>query len=443
MPVLPPPILTVSELNRLAKVALEQRLPLLWVSGEISNMTRAPSGHCYFSLKDAAAQVRCVMFRGRAQLLPWKLENGQQVEAQALPTLYEARGDFQLNVETLRRAGLGKLYEAFVRLRDRLAAAGLFAEDAKRPLPRFPRCIGIVSSPKAAALRDILVALRRRAAHVPVVLYPTAVQGEGAAAQIAAAIGTAGARRECDVLIVARGGGSIEDLWAFNEEPVALALRACPVPVVTGVGHETDLTIADMAADLRAATPTAAAEMASAGWHAAAEEVAGLAAGLRAAMRQALERRSQALDILAHRLVHPARQIERMGTRLAHLGTRLEAAVGRRLQRNRARLADMELRLARSRPDGAAARARLHRTGQSLQQAMTALVARRRLQLETLGATLAALSPHATLGRGYSIVQDAAGRIVRDGSNLREGEPLTLRHAKGHSEVVVIKGFPD
>ena len=440
---MPSPILTVSELNRLAKVALEQRLPLLWVSGEISNLTRAPSGHCYFSLKDASAQVRCVMFRGRAQLLPWRLENGQQVEAQALPTLYEARGDFQLNVESLRRAGLGKLYEAFVRLRDRLAAAGLFSEDVKRPLPRFPRCIGIVSSPKAAALRDILVALRRRAGHVPVILYPTAVQGEGAAAQIAAAIGTAGARGECDVLIVARGGGSIEDLWAFNEEPVALALRACPVPVVTGVGHETDLTIADMAADLRAATPTAAAEMASAGWHAAAEEIAGLAAGLRTAMRQALERRSQALDILAHRLVHPAHQIERMGIRLAHLGTRLEAAAGRRLQRSRAQLAALELRLARSRPDGAAARTRLNRNDQRLQQAMAALVARRRLQLETLGATLAALSPHATLDRGYSIVQDAAGRIVRNGGDLRKGAPLTLRHAKGHSEVVVTQGFPD
>jgi len=332
---LPPPIFTVSELNRLARTAIEQRLPLLWVSGEVSNLTRAPSGHYYFSLKDAAAQVRCVMFRGKAQLLPWRVENGQQVEAQALASLYEARGDFQLNVESLRRAGLGKLYEAFVQLRDRLATEGLFDDAKKRPLPRFPRCIGVVTSPKAAALKDVLAALARRAPQIPVIIYPTLVQGEGAAAQIASAIANAGARAECDVLLVGRGGGSLEDLWAFNDEAVARAIRNCPIPVVAGIGHETDTSIADLAADLRAATPTAAAEFASAGWHAAAAEMAQLGAALAQTTHQTIERLGQTVDLLAHRLVHPAEQLARSRRQLEHLATRLTAAMERTAHRRR------------------------------------------------------------------------------------------------------------
>ena len=440
---MPTPILTVSELNRLARTAIEQRLPLLWVSGEISNLTRAPSGHVYFSLKDSAAQVRCVMFRGRAQLLPWRVENGQQVEAQALATLYEPRGDFQLNVESLRRAGRGQLYEAFLQLRDRLAAAGLFDEAAKRPLPRFPRCVGVVTSPKAAALRDILAALARRAPHVPVVIYPTLVQGDGAAAQITAAIDAAAARAECDVLLVARGGGSIEDLWAFNDEAVARAIRACTIPVVTGIGHETDVSIADMAADRRAATPTAAAEFASAGWHAAAEEIAALDAALKSAMRAAIDRRMQAVDLCAHRLVHPAAQLARTRQRLSHLATRLLAAMGRKLHRRQTELATARLRLARLRPTTEPARTRLLRADQGLRQAALALVAARRAHIERLGASLAALSPAATLERGYSIVRDAQDRVVRDSSTLSEGEALSLRFAKGRADAVVIAAVPD
>lgn len=416
-----PAILTVSELNRLARTAIEQRLPLLWVSGEVSNLTRAPSGHVYFSLKDAAAQVRCVMFRSRAQLLPWRLENGQQVEANALPTLYEARGEFQLGVETLRRAGLGKLYEAFVRLRDRLAAEGLFADDIKRPLPRFPRTIGIVTSPRAAALHDVLTALDRRAPHVGAIVYPTLVQGEDAPAQIVAALAAAGARDECDVLLLVRGGGSLEDLVAFNDEAVARALRACPIPVVVGVGHETDTTIADLAADLRAPTPTAAAEFVTAGWHVAAEETAALDLALKNAMRRRLERRMQAVDLLARRLVHPAEACARTAQRLAHLATRLEATAHRRLNREQGRLAELRLRLASSRPRIETGRARLER----------------------LAASLAALNPEATLARGYSIVRDAAGAIVRDGAALAEGDRVSLRFATGGAETVVIRTVPD
>jgi len=440
---LAPSILTVSELNRLARSAIEQRLPLLWVTGEVSNLTRAPSGHIYFSLKDNTAQVRCVMFRSRAQTLPWRIENGQQVEAQVLASLYEPRGEFQLNVETLRRAGLGKLFEAFVQLREKLSAQGLFDASGKRALPRFPRCIGIVTSPKAAALHDVLVALARRAPHVPVILYPTLVQGEGAAAQIAAAVAAAGQRAECDVLLVGRGGGSLEDLWAFNDEALALAIRACPIPIVAGIGHETDVTIADMAADVRAATPTAAAELASAGWHAAAEGVAALGLALRQTMRQRLERRMQATDLLAHRLVHPAERVARARQRLSLLAAKLTANADGASHRRAAALAAMQLRFSRLRPTTDTSRNRLSHADRALRQAMTTQITSRRSHLETLRTALAALSPEATLNRGYSIVRRADGGVVRDGATLSEGETLGLRFAKGGGKAVVIKAVPD
>lgn len=435
--------LSVSELNRLARSAIEQRLPLLWVAGEVSNLVRAASGHVYFSLKDASAQVRCVMFRSRAQSLPWRLENGQQVEAHALATLFEPRGDFQLNVEALRRAGRGRLYEAFLQLRDRLAAEGLFDAAVKRPLPRLPRCIGIVTSPQAAALRDILAVLRRRAPHVPAIVYPTLVQGEAAGAQIAAAIAAAGQRRECDVLLVARGGGSFEDLWPFSDEAVARAIRDCPIPVIAGIGHETDVSIADMAADLRAATPTAAAEFATAGWQAAAADLAALADRLAATLWRGIELRQQALDLLARRLVHPAARIARSRERLQHLAARLAAAMARETHRRQAVVAALGLRLARRRPDAGAARLRLAHAAQRLQAAGTALLAARRARLDRLGATLAALSPQATLERGYSIVRGTDGAIVRDAAALRAGEALDLRFGHGGAAAVVTRIVPD
>lgn len=393
-------ILTVTELNRLARSALEQRFPLLWVTGEISNLTRAASGHIYFTLKDENAQVRCAMFRARAQTLPWQVENGQQVEARALVTLYEARGDYQLNVEALRRAGLGRLYEAFLQLREKLSREGLFDETRKREPPRFPRAVGIVTSPQAAALRDVLAAFARRAPHVPLIVYPTPVQGADAAGQIAAALSAAGTRGECDLLLLVRGGGSLEDLWSFNEEAVARGIAASPIPVVAGVGHETDVTIADLAADRRAATPTAAAELASAGWFAAAQETAGIGLALRAAMRSKLERRMQALDLLARRLVHPAQRLAGTRRRLDHLATRLSAAGERRLQRQSGRI-------------------------------------------ERLAAAIAALNPQAVLARGYAIVRDAQGRVVRDSRQIAVAETLSLRFAKGGGEAVVSRTLLD
>jgi len=261
----PSEILTVSALTRSVRDLLEHCYPLLWVAGEISNFTVAKSGHAYFVLKDEHAQVRCVMFRHRQQNLEWTPRDGMQIEAQVLVSLYEPRGDFQLNVETMRRAGLGALFEAFLKLRDKLEKEGLFKTETKRSLPSLPRAIGVITSREAAALRDVLTTLDRRNPSIEVVVFPVQVQGEGAAEKIAAALEVAGRRGECDVVLLVRGGGSIEDLWAFNEEIVARAIRACPIPVVTGIGHETDFTIADFVADRRAPTPTAAAELVSPG----------------------------------------------------------------------------------------------------------------------------------------------------------------------------------
>ncbi|MHB1358026.1 MAG: exodeoxyribonuclease VII large subunit [Rhodocyclaceae bacterium] len=434
-------ILTVTELNRQARLLLEQRFPLLWVGGEISNLTRAASGHVYFSLKDAQAQVRCVMFRSRAQILPWQLENGQQVEAQALVTLYEARGDFQLNVEGMRRAaiGMGRLYELFVRLREKLSGEGLFDAARKRALPRFPRRIGIVTSPRAAALQDVVATLRRRAPHVELIVYPTLVQGTAAPAAIVTALRTAALRNECDVLLIVRGGGSIEDLWAFNDEAVARAIASCcavsPAPTIAGIGHETDLTIADYVADRRAATPTAAAELASAGWFAATHELAGLARNLRHALQQQIEARMQAVDRLALRLIHPAQRLAASRQRLELLGRRMHAAG--RLTTQRAALADLQLRLARARPALQPAHQRLDRLAHRLRQAMINLATRQRDRLTRCDGALAALSPAATLQRGYSITQDAAGRIVRDAAQLAAGDTLSLQFAVGGATVVV------
>jgi exodeoxyribonuclease VII large subunit len=416
-----PEILSVTELNRYARSVLEREFPLLWIAGEVSNLTRAPSGHWYFTLKDTDAQVRCAMFRSRAQSVPWRLENGQQVEARALVTLYEARGEFQLNVESLRRAGLGRLYEAFLRLKERLAGEGLFTEERKRTLPRFPRRIGIVTSPRAAALRDVAVTLARRAPNLSCVVYPTLVQGTEAADQIAEAIRLAGERAECDLLLVVRGGGSLEDLWSFNEEIVARAIAASPIPVIAGIGHETDVTIADLAADRRAATPTAAAEIASAGWFEAAGEVASLAGAMQTAMRRSIQQRMQRIDLLARQLVHPAERLARSRQGLAHLASRLASAGERLAGKRRQRLADLRLRLSRAQP-------RLER---------------QRTRLERLAASLAALNPQAALARGYALVRTPDGQLVRSHVQLADAMTLHLRFAEGGANALVTEIIPD
>ena len=432
-------ILSVSALNHMARQALENRFPLLWVSGEISNLRRPASGHLYFALKDESAQVDCVMFRGRAQLVPFRLQDGLRVEARALVTLYEARGGFQLNVEALRHAGIGALFEAFARLRERLEKEGLFAPERRQPLPRHPRRIGIVTSPQAAALRDILAALARRAPHLPLILYPTLVQGEGAAANIAEAIGRAAARAECDVLIVARGGGSIEDLWAFNEEAVARAIDACPIPVIAGIGHETDTTIADLAADCRAATPTAAAELASAGWFEAQAELSRLAEALGRQARRRLQEYMQRIDLLARRLVHPGERLGRLRAETAHLATRLAAGLRRRLGAASADLQRLESRLTRCRPEVRHARRDVSDLAARLGASIEGSLAQRQTLLSSLAASLEHLSPLAVLGRGYSLVRKADGSIVRDARQLSVAEAVQLTFGSGAAEAQVTR----
>ncbi|MEN9478644.1 MAG: hypothetical protein RLZZ298_39 [Pseudomonadota bacterium] len=391
----PPPVLSITVLNRMVRECLENSFPLAWVAGEISNLTYAASGHIYFSLKDASAQVRCVMWRNRAQLLGWRLENGQKIEARTLVSFYEPRGEFQLNIEAIRRAGQGDLFEKFLRLKAKLEAEGLFDPATRRPLPTHPRALAIVTSPQAAALQDVLKTLQRRAPHLPIEIYPTPVQGEGAGEKIAAAINLAG-QSGCDAIILCRGGGSIEDLWAFNDEAVARAIRASKIPVVSGVGHETDFTIADFAADLRAPTPTAAAELLSPDRETLLARLSQLNRQMRQQTNRSLAERGQQLDWLASRLTHPAQRLQQQRESLRHQGFRLNNA----------------LRWQISVP---------------------------KMKLNGLSASLSQLDPLAVLSRGYAIAIGPDGKAVRDASTLTIGSELRLSFARGSALSTVNK----
>jgi exodeoxyribonuclease VII large subunit len=389
------PVLSVSELNQCVRRLLEGQLPLTWVAGEISSLTRAASGHLYFILKDANAQVRCAIWRNKAQLLGFRPENGQNVEARVLATLYEARGDYQLNVETLRLSGQGRLFERFLELKARLEREGLFQPELKRPIPAFPRHLALVTSPGAAALRDVLATLARRAPHVALTLFPTPVQGEGAGFQIAQALAAA-SNSACDAILLCRGGGSMEDLWAFNEEAVARAIRASSLPVICGVGHETDFTIADFAADLRAPTPTSAAEQVCPDRRTLLTRLDHLRQCLNHHQENRLRQWEQHLDNLAIRLPSPVRQLALRRDCLTELAERLRRVWGHQQQNWQGRL------------EGAA---------QGLRQ----------------------LNPHAVLARGYALVFNAAGHIVRDAGELRPDEVLQAQFAQGRTTVQVTR----
>lgn len=410
-----PPVVSVSELNRRVRAVLENQFEVLWVAGELSNVKKAPSGHWYFCLKDPTAQIECAMFRTRAQFLDFRPENGQQVEVRARVTLYEPRGNFQLVVEEIRKAGLGALFEAFEKLKAKLQAEGLFEAGRKRALPAFPRAIGIVTSPAAAALRDILATLARRAPMVPVILYPAQVQGETAGGQIARAIAIANARAEVEVLIVARGGGSLEDLWAFNEEIVARAIAASALPIVSGVGHETDFSIADFVADLRAPTPTAAAAAASPDRLAHCEAVAAIRRRLSRGVRRSLEMGAQRLDGVARRLLTPAERLAREREHVVRLARRLRRAL----------------------PDIAAEKRGAARLAGNLAAALARSLRERKRRLEGLGGSLAHLDPTQVLGRGYSIVRGADGHVRSTSAGLERGTALDITFSQGGAAVEV------
>jgi exodeoxyribonuclease VII large subunit len=427
--------LTVSALNRAVAGLLERSFALVKVRGEVANLTRAASGHWYFVLKDDQAQVRCVMFRGRNQLLNWVPRDGDEVEVSAVVSLYEARGEFQLGVESMQRAGQGRLFEEFLRLKAKLAAEGLFDSDAKRPLPGVPRSIGVVTSLQAAALRDVLTCLARRAPYASVVVYPVPVQGAGAGERIAVMLATVSERAEVDAVLLVRGGGSIEDLWAFNEEVVARAIRASKLPVVVGVGHESDITIADFAADLRAPTPTAAAELVAPARDALLGEATGRLRQLRRGLTHALQRASQRLDYAQRALATPRAPLASLDARAGALYARLHGAVlqllaGRRLVLGRQREVLLRVRLTSGRGTPGESFARL-----------SAQIARHRhtaaSRLAVLEGRLEALDPLAVLKRGYAVALASDGKVVTDAARLAVGESLSLRFARGEADVRV------
>ena len=427
----------VSEFVRQVRRHLESGIPLGWIRGEISGLTRAGSGHIYFSLKDADAQMRCAMWRNKAQLLPFQLAEGMQVEVRAQITVYEQRGEMQLSVEQIRRAGQGNLFEAFMRLKAKLEGEGLFDAGLKRPLPALPRHIGIVTSSNAAALQDVLAALSRRAPGVALTIYPTPVQGESAGESIAKALTLASDRSvtdQLDALILCRGGGSLEDLWAFNHEAVVRALRACRIPVVSGVGHETDTTLADFAADVRAATPTAAAELISAGWSALADHLPNLQLHLVRSTERVLDRAGQRIDLIEHQLVHPQQRIQRLRAQLTHLALQLEHRGTRHLAMAAARMDTLRARFTHCTPDTRQTTQAVSRLEQRLQHGLRASQQLRHERLLRVQASLKQLSPEAVLQRGYSIVRDMQGQIVRDAGKLHPDERVELMMAKGSAK---------
>jgi exodeoxyribonuclease VII large subunit len=357
-------------------------------------------------------------------------------------SLYEARGDFQLNVESLKLAGAGALFEAFTRLKARLDQEGLFDPSRKRALPAMPRRIGLITSPQAAALRDVVTTLRRRAPQVTLILYPAPVQGEDAAPRLVRALAVANARHEVDLLILCRGGGSIEDLWAFNDETLARAIAASALPVISGVGHETDFTIADFVADLRAPTPTAAAELAAPDQRQLQAQLDALMAQLRRAAERALERPAQRLDGLSQRLQHPAVRLARQRVEVEQLGLRHKQAMRLFLSRRRHQLAMIEHALRRQRPALAKPQSQLQWMTARLEAAVKARLSAQQSVLRTCAARLEALNPDAVLLRGYSRVEDGRGRLVRDSATLRIGTPLRLYFAHGTATAQVTE-LPD
>lgn len=437
-------IYTVSRLNREVRRLLETRLPVLWVEGEISNLARPGSGHWYFSLKDASAQVRCAMFRQRNRLLAFTPANGDQVMIRGRVGIYEPRGEYQFIAEHMEPAGEGALRQAFELLKARLDSEGLFALDHKQPLPALPGCIGVITSPTGAAVRDVLKVLKRRFPAIPVVIYPVAVQGAGAAQQIAEALDTAARRQECDVIILARGGGSLEDLRAFNEEQVARAVYASAIPVVCGVGHEVDVTIADLVADLRAPTPSAAAEMVAPDrvqWLRALRQASRRAS---ASMRRILDQSGDLIRTLNRRLslLHPAQPLRQHNQRIDEIEQRLLATMKQVLRTRQANLLEQSAHLQRLSPANRiqAMSVRHGNLAQRMATSMRHRIESATARLAVSSGTLNAISPLATLERGYAIIQhDVTGDVIRSAGQVRPDEIVSAKLGQGQLRAKVIE----
>jgi exodeoxyribonuclease VII large subunit len=427
-----PRILTVSQVNLDVQGYLESGFPLLWVEGELSNVKRPASGHLYCSLKDEQAQVSAAMFRGRNRHLRFTPEDGTRVLVRARVSLYVPRGQYQLLIEHMEEAGEGRLRRAFEELRERLFAEGLFNEEHKQALPRYPEQIGVISSASGAALRDILQVLRRRCPGIPVLLYPAAVQGEDAPRQLRSALALAQRRRDCDVLILGRGGGSLEDLWAFNEEQLARDVAASTLPVVSAVGHEVDTALTDHAADVRAPTPSAAAELVGPDMAAFERQWQALAERLHRQMNRRLTRERERLNFLRRRLVRPEQQLRRHAQQLDELEGRLRRSIEHRLTLNRQRLDQLRRRLLSRDPRGLLrlVRQRLTSLARRLRAPTPRLLEQRRQHLGHLSHRLETASPLATLNRGYSITLKD-GQPLRSVWHTRPGDVLRTRLPDG------------
>lgn len=429
--------LTVSELNMAADAVLQDRFADYWVAGEVSNLTRAASGHLYFALKDEAAQVRCALFKFAAARLGAPLKEGDHIEVRGKIGIYGARGEFQITVNEVRQIGLGRLFERYERLKNRLQAEGVFDSERKCKLPAYPRAIGIVTSLAAAALRDVVSTLKRRAPHIPVLVYPTPVQGAGSEQQIAHAIHTANQRTEVDVLIVCRGGGSIEDLWAFNEEVTVRAMAACTIPIVSGVGHETDFTLADFVADVRAPTPTAAAELVSPNRVEQLQQLTRLQGSLHHLAWQHYRNAAQKTDFLTQQLRHPRQRLAEQRAQIQHHAQQLRAGSLHCVQSQQRRVEQLVYRVQHNAPAIAQQQQRMSHLYAIMQRNMRQFVQQKCQQIHEYESLLQATSPHAVLQRGYAIVRDARGNVVRDSQRVRTGQVLQVAVAHGTIDVQV------
>ena len=429
-------VLSVSQLNNRARLLLEDVFAGIWVEGEISNLARPASGHIYFTLKDSQAQVRCALFRQNAARVRQALRDGLAVKVRGKVSLFEGRGDYQLILDAVEPAGDGALRLAFEALKEKLGGEGLFASERKIALPAHPKRIGIVTSPTGAVIRDIISVFRRRAPQVELNLIPTAVQGREATAQIVRALQRADAQGY-DALILARGGGSLEDLWCFNEEVVARAVAACVTPIVSAVGHETDVSIADFVADVRAPTPSAAAELLAPDSSELVQRLHNLQRRLALHMQGRLAREHLRLEGASRRLRHPGERLRQQAQRLDDLDMRLRRAFNQQLANQRERLARLDARLAAQHPGRSLAllRQRLDGLATRLPRAMHSQLRSQRQQLGALAAQLQIVSPLATLGRGYSILLDERGQAVRSAAQTQPGQRLKARLGEGELDV--------
>ncbi|KRW59291.1 exodeoxyribonuclease VII large subunit [Pseudomonas sp. TTU2014-080ASC] len=431
-------VLSVSQLNSRARLLLEDVFTNIWVEGEISNLAKPASGHIYFTLKDSQAQVRCALFRQNALRVRQALRDGLAVKVRGKVSLFEGRGDYQLILDTVEPAGDGALRLAFEALKEKLSAEGLFAAENKIALPTHPKRIGIISSPTGAVIRDIISVFRRRAPQVELNLVPTAVQGREATAQIVRALELAD-KQGFDALILARGGGSLEDLWCFNEEPVARAIAACVTPIVSAVGHETDVSIADFVADVRAPTPSAAAELLAPDNSELVQRLYTLQRRLHMRMQHRLERERMRLDGLQRRLRHPGERLRQHAQRVDDLDMRLIRAMQMQSGKRRERLHNLQTRLLSLHPqrDLKLLGQRLDTLTERMYRSMFEGLRARQLRLNSQVQTLHAVSPLATLGRGYSILLDDKGRAIRDAADTQPGQRLKARLSKGELDVRV------